>query len=111
MNSAAPTVTVVLPIFNEGSAFPSIVGEVVAAFEESVIAGEIILVDDGSTDNSWAEVRRLSEAFPNINGKHALKPEFGKTLRISRVKHSVVIITSGSSMLDSCSPLATPPRW
>src|SRR5262249_20727390 len=62
--------------------FAAVVGGVVSAFEEAVITGEIILVDDGSTDNSWSEVRRLTEAFPNIRGARFSR-NFGKEYAVA----------------------------
>ena len=44
--------TVVVPAFNEAPVVPVLVKELRAAFEEHALEGEVILVDDGSTDRT-----------------------------------------------------------
>jgi glycosyltransferase involved in cell wall biosynthesis len=58
-----PRLSVVMPIFNEGSHLAVNVEQTLVALR---MLGncEIILVNDGSTDNSAAEVARLVEKYP-----------------------------------------------
>jgi glycosyltransferase involved in cell wall biosynthesis len=50
--SAVPTVTVVLPCLNEAETVAMCVTEALAALRQSAIDGEVLVVDNGSTDNS-----------------------------------------------------------
>lgn len=52
---------VVVPAFNEAPVIPDLVRELRAAFQELGLSGEVILVDDGSTDGT-AEIARREAA-------------------------------------------------
>lgn len=58
--------TVIIPVFN---ARPHLAGlvEQVAALD---LACQILLVDDGSTDGSGAEIERLARTFPQVTALH-----------------------------------------
>lgn len=63
------TVSVVVPVYNEAKNLPELctrLCRVLNAIDE--IGFEIILVDDGSRDNSWAVICELHEQNPQIKG-------------------------------------------
>jgi glycosyltransferase involved in cell wall biosynthesis len=69
---------VVVPAFNEAEVIPDLVRELREAFERHGLGGEIILVDDGSSDDTAAIAERESagwDAFKVV--KH--KKNLGKT--------------------------------
>lgn len=54
------TVTIILPSYNEASALPTVLADVVAIVQTATtIQYEVIVVDDGSTDNSLAIARKF----------------------------------------------------
>lgn len=57
---------VVVPAFNEAPVVPDLVRELRAAFEEFGLAGEVILVDDGSTDGTAEIARREGAGWPAL---------------------------------------------
>ena len=67
MNNDFPTLSVVIPVYNEESTLEEILGEV----SKSAIVTEIILIDDCSTDNSLKKISeckdQLSSLKPQIN--------------------------------------------
>jgi glycosyltransferase involved in cell wall biosynthesis len=64
MNPRGPvTVSVVMPLYNEGARITSNVNQTMSVLR-MLGSFEIILVNDGSSDNSEEEIRRLSENFP-----------------------------------------------
>lgn len=78
-------ISVIMPAYNEGHHIYDNLRETHKALKKSHCAFEIILVDDGSKDNTYSEVRRSSTNFGNIIpvkvfhncGKgHALKEGF-----------------------------------
>lgn len=63
-----PELTVVIPAFNEEENLRPIVERLVAALEPVVDGLEIIFVDDGSSDETWAGISDLAAADPRIRG-------------------------------------------
>jgi polyisoprenyl-phosphate glycosyltransferase len=60
------SVSVVVPAFNEAESLPVVVPAIVAAVGPSLL--EVILVDDGSTDDTWARIEELRRTFPTVVG-------------------------------------------
>lgn len=58
-----PTISVVMPCHNAAAHLPASVGSVQA---QTLAAWELIIVDDGSTDNSWQVLQSLAQSEPRI---------------------------------------------
>ncbi|TMA88725.1 MAG: glycosyltransferase, partial [Deltaproteobacteria bacterium] len=56
----APELSVLVPCFNEEGNLPELVERTERIFDRRGIAGEIILVDDGSQDGTGAEIDALA---------------------------------------------------
>ena len=61
MANSKKKLAVIIPVFNEGGAISQNLEEIRGAIRSIGIPFEILLVDDGSTDNSWAEIATLTE--------------------------------------------------
>ena len=59
-----PTLSIIIPVYNEAGTIERIVTRVMAASLPERIAREVLVVDDGSTDGTAAIVRRLQAAWP-----------------------------------------------
>jgi glycosyltransferase involved in cell wall biosynthesis len=55
----SPQLSVILPIYNEAESLPHLLRELAPALETTGRTFEIICVDDGSQDNSFAELKKL----------------------------------------------------
>ena len=66
MNITNPTLdlSIVLPVYNEAGSLSSLIPELTAALRQLGCSYEIIAVDDGSSDDSVAVLRRLQEDEP-----------------------------------------------
>ena len=64
--NAKLSLSIVIPIFNEGQALLSNLKEVESFLLKSNFNYELILVDDGSTDNSVAIIEKFISAQPSI---------------------------------------------
>ena len=61
MNRDSPEVSLVIPVFNEALVIPKLFEETKAALSKITESFEVILVDDGSTDDSVAIMQQLRE--------------------------------------------------
>ncbi len=62
-------VSVVIPIYNEEGNLPELHRRLDAVFQTDLkVTHEIILVDDGSKDTSWALIQGLCQKDPNVKG-------------------------------------------
>jgi len=61
-----PTVSCVLPAFNEAGNLPHVVPDILQALRSLFSAVELIIIDDGSRDDTLKVARRLSEVHPEV---------------------------------------------
>jgi glycosyltransferase involved in cell wall biosynthesis len=62
----SPELSLVIPVFNEAENLPVLAGEIRAALGGSGLGYEVVFVDDGSTDESPAVLRRLAAEDPRV---------------------------------------------
>ncbi|MBR5483167.1 MAG: glycosyltransferase family 2 protein [Alistipes sp.] len=61
-------ISVVVPLYNEVESLAELSAWIDRVARENHLTYEIIMVDDGSSDGSWAEVERLKGEYPAIRG-------------------------------------------
>ena len=61
-------ISVVVPLYNEQESLGELVAWIDRVASENNLSYEVIMVDDGSSDGSWAEVERLKATYPAIKG-------------------------------------------
>ena len=62
--------SVVIPAFNEQEMVPAAAGQIDGILSRAGIPHELIFVDDGSRDATWAEIRAESERRDTVRGVH-----------------------------------------
>ena len=80
--SDRPTLSIVIPVFNEEENIPLLADEIRRALEPQGIVYEVIAVDDGSTDGSWSRLEAVRAADPRWI-LVALRRNFGQTAALS----------------------------
>ena len=73
--------SVVIPAYNEQEMVPAAAREIAAVLSGAQIAHELIFVDDGSKDATWAQIRAASDEGQNVRGVHFSR-NFGKEAAI-----------------------------
>lgn len=101
--SPSPGLSVVMPVYNEGTRLAANVAQTLGALR-MLGPFEIILVNDGSTDNSGDEITRLAQTHPGeVIPLQLLRSGKGEALRRGAQESRA---TSSSSSI----PISTCPR-
>lgn len=74
--------SIVVPLLNESESLIQLCREIIAACDENNISFEVIFVDDGSTDCSWAVVRECAQLDERITGIR-FRRNFGKAAALT----------------------------
>ncbi|CAD5268368.1 MULTISPECIES: glycosyltransferase family 2 protein [Halomonadaceae] len=77
-----PLITLVVPVFNEVDTVTTFVQRVHSVLADAPWQWRILMVDDGSTDGTQREIKRLSECYESV-GFIALSRNFGKEAALS----------------------------
>ena len=59
-------ISVAIPVYNEGKQIYENINVIYKILIENNINHEFILIDDGSRDNTWEELQRLSRIYPTL---------------------------------------------
>ena len=96
--AAAPEVTVVVPVLNEQATVEPLYDGITATLEAAGIAAELIFIDDGSTDGTFAILERLHDADPRVRVV-SFKRNFGQHpamhAGIARARGRIVVTMDG----------------
>src|SRR5205823_6475041 len=96
--AATPDVTVVVPVLNEEATLQPLYDGVTQTLEAAGIAAELIFVDDGSTDGTFALLERLHDADPRVRVV-SFKRNFGQHpamhAGIARARGRIVVTMDG----------------
>lgn len=96
-------ISVVIPLFNEEESLPELCAWIQKVMDENGFSYEIILVDDGSTDESWAVIERLGTAYSCIKGIK-FQRNYGKSAALNegfKAARGEVVITMDADLQDS----------
>jgi glycosyltransferase involved in cell wall biosynthesis len=76
-----PTISVVIPIHNEAAYLPGAVAELFAELESVPAAVEVILAENGSTDDTAAVAERLAASHRELRTLSLPEPNYGGAMR------------------------------
>jgi len=95
--------SIVIPLYNEDESLPELSAWIQKVMQENNFTYEIILIDDGSTDNSWNVIEQLRSGNDNIKGIK-FQRNYGKSAALNegfKAAKGDVIITMDADMQDS----------
>lgn len=96
-------ISIVIPFIDEQESLPELVQWIEKVAREHNLSYEIIMVDDGSTDNSWDIVRELRKINSHIKGIK-FQRNYGKSAALNegfRAAEGEVVITMDADLQDS----------
>ena len=71
-------ISVIIPLYNEAESLPELSAWIARVMQENAFSYEVLMVDDGSTDDSWAVVKSLAGADPHVHGI-SFRRNYGKS--------------------------------
>lgn len=77
-----PTVSIIVPVFDEAESIPELADRIVRACETEGISFEVWMVDDGSRDGSWSAIQRAHASDSRFNGIR-LSRNYGKSAALA----------------------------
>lgn len=95
--------TIIVPLLDEEESLPELCDWIFRVVAEHKLSCEVILVDDGSKDNSWKVIEQLSAANPHIKGIK-FQRNYGKSAALNEgfvAAKGDVVITMDADLQDS----------
>ena len=96
-------ISVVIPLLNEEESLPELHDWIAKVMQSNRFLYEIIFVDDGSTDNSWKIIEKLSNQNPSVKGVR-FQRNYGKSQALHAgfdLAQGDVVITMDADLQDS----------
>ncbi len=96
-------ISVVIPLYNEVESLAELVAWIDRVVKRSNLSYEVIMIDDGSSDGSWAEVERLKTQYPGVKGIKFSR-NYGKSAALYcgfAEAEGEVVITMDADLQDS----------
>jgi glycosyltransferase involved in cell wall biosynthesis len=88
MNRSAPTISVVVPVYNCADCLESLSSRLLAALDDLNLTSEVVFVDDRSPDCAWRTISELAQRDPRVVGVR-LSRNFGQHVAVTAgVEHS-----------------------
>lgn len=96
-------ISVVVPLYNEEESLPELVAWIERVMDANRFSYEIVMVDDGSKDNSWQVIEKLQLEYKAVKGIK-FRRNYGKSAALYcafEVAQGDVVITMDADLQDS----------
>ena len=96
-------ISVIVPLLNEAESLPELAAWIERVMAENNFTYEVIMVDDGSTDESWSVIQNLHAKNPAIKGIK-FRRNYGKSAALNTAFEACegeVVITMDADLQDS----------
>ena len=96
-------ISFVIPLLDEKESLPELTAWIARVMEAEKLSYELLYIDDGSTDGSWEEIKRLSENNSAIHGIR-FRRNYGKSAALYEgfaAAKGRVVVTMDADLQDS----------
>ncbi len=104
MNSRLVDISVVVPLYNEAESLPELVAWIDRVARNNSLRCEIILIDDGSKDDSWAVIKELDRQYEGLIRAASFGRNYGKSAALYygfKMAEGYVVFTLDADLQDS----------
>ncbi len=95
--------SIIVPVYNEDESLPELAAWIKRVMDDNKFSYEVLMIDDGSSDNSWKVIQQLSSENNCVKGLR-FRRNYGKSAALNvGFQHSKgdVVITMDADMQDS----------
>src|SRR6201996_4256150 len=95
--------SIVIPLYNEDESLPELVEWIERVCTANNFSHEVVMIDDGSTDNSWEVIKQLSAKYPAVKAIK-FQRNYGKSPALYegfKAATGNVVITMDADLQDS----------
>jgi glycosyltransferase involved in cell wall biosynthesis len=104
VSPTAPLISVVIPLYNEALHLKELLSDLKTALQETGCRFEVVLVDDGSSDNMWAKIKDEAQMWSDLRAIR-LSRNFGKELALcaglERARGNAIVVMDGDGQHPS----------
>jgi glycosyltransferase involved in cell wall biosynthesis len=96
-------ISVIIPLLNEADSLPELMQWIDRVMKTHSFTYEVIMVDDGSDDNSWDTITNLRVQYPDLKGIK-FQRNYGKSAALNegfKLAQGDVVITMDADLQDS----------
>jgi glycosyltransferase involved in cell wall biosynthesis len=96
-------ISVVIPLFNEAESLPELMQWIDKVMQTHNYSYEVIMVDDGSKDNSWHTIQSLRTTYPSLKGIK-FQRNYGKSAALNegfKMAKGDIVVTMDADLQDS----------
>lgn len=96
-------ISVVIPLFNEAESLPELMQWIDRVMQTHNYSYEVIMVDDGSKDNSWNTIQTLRDSYPSLKGIK-FQRNYGKSAALNegfKMAEGDIVVTMDADLQDS----------
>ena len=96
-------ISVVIPLFNEAESLPELIQWIDRVMQTNNYSYEVIMVDDGSKDNSWQTIQSLRTTYPSLKGIK-FQRNYGKSAALNegfKMAQGDIVVTMDADLQDS----------
>jgi glycosyltransferase involved in cell wall biosynthesis len=96
-------ISVVIPLFNEAESLPELMQWIERVMQANNYSYEVIMVDDGSKDNSWDTIQSLRTNYPSLKGIK-FQRNYGKSAALNegfKMAQGDIVVTMDADLQDS----------
>jgi glycosyltransferase involved in cell wall biosynthesis len=96
-------ISVVIPLFNESESLPELMAWIDRVMQSNQYSYEVIMVDDGSDDNSWDTIQELKNKYSSLKGIR-FQRNYGKSAALNegfKAAQGNIVVTMDADLQDS----------